>query len=93
MESSLSDHNCEDRFKDFFEGVNNQECDCLLMIEENYINQTNHDKICGYKMLVCITVDNNSFSSCISHEIYAIWSIINIISCNMPIDDVDSHTP
>ena len=43
------------------------------------------------KILVWITLENNPFSSCISHKITAMWSIINIISCNNPIYDVDSH--
>ena len=45
------------------------------------------------KIMVWIQVDNNSYSVHISHLISAIWYIIKIISCNTPIDDVDSHTP
>ena len=52
------------------------------MIESVYINR-----------MVCIIVENNSFSIYIYHEITMTWSIINIISYNTPIDYVDSHTP
>ena len=45
------------------------------------------------KSLFWIPVYNNSCSSCISHEIPTIWSIIKISSCNTTIDDVDPHTP
>ena len=45
------------------------------------------------KTMVYISVDNNSCISCKSHEISAMWYIINLISCNMPIDDVESRTP
>ena len=44
------------------------------------------------KKLVWLPVDNNSYSSCRYHEITNIWYIIKIISCNMSIDDVYSHT-
>ena len=45
------------------------------------------------KSILWITIENDSCSSCISHVITAMLSIINIISCNTYIDDVDSHTP
>ena len=45
------------------------------------------------KFLIWISVDINSCSSWISHEITLMWSIIKIISCNISIDDVYSHTP
>ena len=45
------------------------------------------------KRLVRITVDNNSCSSCISHNITTMWSIVNIIYFSMLIYDVDDHSP
>ena len=45
------------------------------------------------KSLVWIPVKNNYFSICISYEITAMWSIINLLSFNTLIDDVYSHTP
>ena len=45
------------------------------------------------KRLVWMPVNNSSCSSFISHEITAIWYIIKLISCNRPIDYVESHTP
>ena len=45
------------------------------------------------EILFWIPVENNPLSTCIPHEITAMWYIIKIISCNTPIDDVDSHNP
>ena len=45
------------------------------------------------KILVWILVENKSCRSCIYHKITAVWSIIKIISCNTPINNLDSHTP
>ena len=45
------------------------------------------------KSLVCIPVENNTCISCIYLEITVTESIINILSCDRPIDNVDSHTP
>ena len=45
------------------------------------------------KRLIWIPVENNSCSSCISHEITTILSIIKIISSNTSIDDLESNTP
>ena len=45
------------------------------------------------KLMVWLPVDNNYCSSCISYEINVMWSIIKIIYCNTPIDDVDSNIP
>ena len=46
-----------------------------------------------WKILVLLPVYNNSGISCISHKISAMGYIINIISWNMPIDDVEYYTP
>ena len=43
MELILSDPNYEKGFRYFVKELTNQEYDCLLWIEENYIHQTNHD--------------------------------------------------
>ena len=43
------------------------------------------------KRLVWIPVENKSCSSCIYHEITVMWSIIKLLYCNTPIDDVESH--
>ena len=40
------------------------------------------------KIMILILVDNKCCSLWISHVIKEMLSIINIISCNMPIDDV-----
>ena len=45
------------------------------------------------KALIWLTVDKNSCSRCISHEITTVWYTINLISCNTPIGDIDSHIP
>ena len=45
------------------------------------------------KIMIWLPVENNSCSSRISHEITVVWSIINILSCNTPIYDVDYNTP
>ena len=47
MESSWGGTNYEEYFQYIVEGVNNRECDCILWRENNYINQTKHDGICG----------------------------------------------
>ena len=39
------------------------------------------------------SVDNNSCSSRISHEVSAMWSIIYLLSCNTPIYNIYSNTP
>ena len=44
------------------------------------------------KSPVCIPVENNSYSICISHEITAVLYIMMLISHNMPIDYVGSDT-
>ena len=59
----------------------------IILIKPNIMGSVDN------KSLVYIPVDNNSCSSWISHEITAIWSIINIISCNTSINDVYYHTP
>ena len=45
------------------------------------------------KRVICLPVDNNSCSSCISHEITLKGYISMVIYCNVSIDDVESHTP
>ena len=45
------------------------------------------------KKLIWIPVGNNPWSICIYNEITTILSIINILSRNTSIDDVDSYTP
>ena len=39
------------------------------------------------------TVDNNYSSNRLLQEVGLIWSIIQIIYCNTPIDDVDYYHP
>ena len=71
MESSLSDPNYKENFQGLVEVVKNRECDFLLSRDYNYMFQTKNDKLCGYIRLVCIPVDNNSYSIRISHVIIA----------------------
>ena len=45
------------------------------------------------KSMVWIPVENKYCSICISHGITVMWYIVKIISCDIPIGDVESHTP
>ena len=45
------------------------------------------------KILIWFPVDNNSCSSCISHEITLMWSIVKLLSCNTSLYYVESRTP
>ena len=58
----------------------------IIFIKPNMIGSVDN------KSLIWFLVDNNSCSSCISHEITSMWSIIKILSCNTSIDDVGSCT-
>ena len=49
MESGWSGPNYEEDFQDIVEVVNKLECYFIILIYENYIIQTKHDGICGYK--------------------------------------------
>ena len=49
MESGWSGTNYEEYFQDIVEGINKLERYFILWIYENYIQQTKHDGICGYK--------------------------------------------
>ena len=93
MESSWVGINYEEYFHDIIKIVKNLESDCIICREKNYIHQTKHDGICGYQNLFWITVENNSFSSCIYHDITTMWYFIKLLYYNKPIDDIDSHTP
>ena len=59
--------NYEAYFQDLVNGVNNRECDCLICIYDNYMNESRHYDLCGYKMMVWISVENKSCSSRIFH--------------------------
>ena len=93
MESSWADPKNKEEFQYIFEGVKNQECNFLLWIGKNHIHQNKHDVLYGYKRLVWLPVEDNSCSIPLRHKISAMWSITNFLSCNAPIDDVDSYTP
>ena len=43
--------------------------------------------------MVWISVNNNSCSSCISHEVTSMWSVIKLLYCKSSIYYVDSQTP
>ena len=52
MESGWSGPNDEEYFQDIVEGVKKLECYFILWIYESYIQQTKHDGICGYILLI-----------------------------------------
>ena len=93
MEPSWGGLNYEWNFQHTVEVLNKLERYSLLWRDHNYIHQTNMMVSVDKKRLVWLTVENKFVSCCISHEITAIWYIINILSCNIPIGDVDYHTP
>ena len=49
MEYSCAYNKYEEYFQDIFEVVNNQECDCIICRDYNYIHETKHDGIYVYR--------------------------------------------
>ena len=75
------------------EVVKSRFCAYLMWIDNNYINQTMNDGLYRYSKSGFFQIYNNSCSICISRKVVYIGSIIHIISCGIPIDDVDSKSP